>query len=186
MTPEDKIVAAIKTGDTVLHRPSGEKWLVAYADCGIVCPCGWPETIAKESDCQLLDSATEEERIDLLREMAEKHSHDSRWSYARHALGLPLAILLCAFVLPAAPLLTTVPEPPALQYWHTTYIPTDSGVYSLEVYAPALPPLFAQEIVEIGEPPKLADVPEPGTWHLLALGVALFTLAYICLREFRR
>lgn len=69
----------------------------------------------------------------------------------------------------AAPLHNAAPEPPALQYWHTVDIPTDSGVYPLEVFAPALPPLFAQpQIVEIGTPPEPpVHVPEPGTWALV-------------------
>jgi len=82
----------------------------------------------------------------------------------------------------AAPLLTAAPEPPALQHWHTTYVPTDSGVYPLEVYAPALPPLFAQPvIVEIGTPPDPpVHVPEPGTWVMVGavlIPIALWQLA---------
>jgi len=95
------------------------------------------------------------------------------WFYA-FAAGCPKA--------KAAPLLTAAPEPPALQYWHTVDIPTDSGVYPLEVYAPALPPLFAQPvIVEIGTPPDPpVHVPEPGTWVMVGavlIPIALWQLA---------
>lgn len=82
-------------------------------------------------------------------------------------------ILAVCALLPASPLLPPLPEPPALQYWYTVDIPTDSGVYPLEVFTPALPPLFAQpQIVEIGEPPKPpVHVPEPGTGAPLGIGI---------------
>ena len=88
------------------------------------------------------------------------------WFYA-FAAGCPKA--------KAAPLLTAAPEPPALQYWHTVDIPTDSGVYQLEVYAPALPTLFAQpQIVEIGTPPEPpVHVPEPETWVMVVIPLGL-------------
>lgn len=110
MTPEDKIIAAIerkiKTGDVVLHRPSGERWLVAYAENGYVCACGWPETLAKESDCELVDSASEENRIRLLHEIANKQGNDTRRSYARRVLGLSAALVLCLIQVAAAPLVS--------------------------------------------------------------------------------
>ncbi len=88
----------------------------------------------------------------------------------------------------SAPLLTAAPEPPALQHWHTTYVPTDSGVYPMEVFAPALPPLFAQpQIVEIGTPPKPpVHVPEPGTWALVGAVLIPIALWQIALWDQRR
>lgn len=52
------------------------------------------------------------------------------------------------------------------QHWYTMDVPTPEGVFALEVYAPALPRITASDfvqIVEIGDPPRLADAPEPGT-----------------------
>jgi len=200
MTPEDtnRIVAAIdrntveiKTGDTVFHRRSGETWLVAYAQNGYVCACGWPETLAYESDCELIESATEEKRLNLLHELAEKQGHDSRRSYARRILGLTAALFLAIVpVAHATPLLPplesiveigTPPLPPAnpnVQYWHTQWVPTDSGVYPQEVYAPALPQVEPElyVFVDIGDPPRLMETPEPGTGILVA-GVVFLLIA---------
>ena len=85
----------------------------------------------------------------------------------------------------AYPLLTVAPDPPALQYWHTVDIPMDGGVYPLEVYAPALPPLIHQpRIVEIGDPPvPPVDVPEPGT---LVMVMAYLGVGRACQWCFRR
>jgi len=90
-------------------------------------------------------------------------------------------LLLCflgPYIAKSAPLLTAAPEPPALQHWHTTYVPTDSGVYPMEVFAPALPPLFAQpQIVEIGDPPEPpVHVPEPESRTLIEVSLALAAL----------
>jgi hypothetical protein len=61
----------IRTGDIVFHRPSGEMWLVAWADDREVVCCGWPESIAKVSDCELKLVASDEEHIDLVRQVAK-------------------------------------------------------------------------------------------------------------------
>lgn len=183
MSSEDKIVAGIerkiKTGDVVLHRPSGETWLVAYAENGYVCPCGWPETIAKESDCELVDSASEENRIRLLHEIANKQGNDTRRAYARRVLGLSAAMLvLCLIQLAAAPLLPPLeqpvlveigappccPENPHLQYWHTMDVPTDAGVFPVQVFAPRL-------VAQMASEPGLVETPEPGQRAPLGIGL---------------
>ena len=53
----------IKPGDHVLHKPSGETWVVAYADPARneIAWCGWPEGAAKISDCELVRVATSRE-----------------------------------------------------------------------------------------------------------------------------
>lgn len=206
MTPEDtsKIIAAIdrnteaiKTGDTVFHRPSGETWLVAYAQNGHVCACGWPETLAYESDCELIKSATEEKRLNLLHELAEKQGYDSRRSYARRILGLTAALLLAIVpVANAAPLMPPLYQPaiveigtpplpppnPHVQYWHTQWVPMDGGVYPLEVYAPTLPRVEPEPyvFVDIGDPPRLTETPEPGTLHFALATVAIFLCGFKC------
>ncbi len=52
----------INCGDHVLHRPSGEKMVVAAADHGedMLMWCGWPEGSAKISDCDVVMHATPE------------------------------------------------------------------------------------------------------------------------------
>lgn len=72
----------IRTGDVVLHRPSGEQWLVAYAEDGYVCCCGWPESLARIEDCERVQACSDEENEKLLREIASKPGADSRRSYA--------------------------------------------------------------------------------------------------------
>jgi hypothetical protein len=49
----------INCGDHVLHRPSGEEWVVAAADHtnDQLMWCGWPEGCAKISDCRVIRRA---------------------------------------------------------------------------------------------------------------------------------
>lgn len=49
----------IRPNDVVLHKPSGEKWVVAGVNTqtGELVPMGYPfPSIAKLSDCELLES----------------------------------------------------------------------------------------------------------------------------------
>lgn len=86
----------------------------------------------------------------------------------------PLLILILAVTLSASPIAPPLPEP-GLQHWYTVSIPQETGVYELEVYAPALPALFAQpQIVVLGEPLRLMETPEPGTTEAV-----LFALVFI-------
>lgn len=79
----------LRCADHVLHRPTGEKWLLACDEQNgeIIC-CGWPETFARASDCDLLKAATDEERLELLREVAKPGRSDTRASRARYQLDL--------------------------------------------------------------------------------------------------
>ena len=86
----------IKTGDSVLHHPTGEKWLVAYADYerDELAWVGWPPGYAELSDCELVESCTDEKSRELLVEISEMredrsgrhHRMDHRKSYAIAAL----------------------------------------------------------------------------------------------------
>lgn len=80
----------IDTGDYIHHRPSGENWVVAYCRDGEVCCCGWPETFAKVSDCELTHKASPEKRMNLLEQM--KNSRGSRGEHARYQLELAKAM----------------------------------------------------------------------------------------------
>lgn len=79
----------LRAGDTVFHRPSGEKWLLAYDEMnGEISACGWPESYARASDCELIQAATDEERLDLLRRVAKGgDGYSLRASRARHQLA---------------------------------------------------------------------------------------------------
>jgi hypothetical protein len=86
VTPLDA-AQEIDTGDVVLHKPSGEQWLVAFVEGDMLCACGWPESLAPLADCTLVTRATPEARISLLHEMAR--SSGARASYANRALAAP-------------------------------------------------------------------------------------------------
>lgn len=77
---------SIDTGDTVLHGPTGEQWLVAYVRDDRLAWVGWPEGEAQLADCTLLTKATPEERRRLLHEMAASKS-GRRSRYAAYTLA---------------------------------------------------------------------------------------------------
>lgn len=72
---------SIDTGDVVHHMPTGEKWVVAWADERNLCCCGWPETIADVSDCALVEKATPEVRLKLLLNLAAMNPKTDRGGY---------------------------------------------------------------------------------------------------------
>ena len=83
----------IRTGDFVLYHPTGETFLVAYADYqqGIIAWCGWPPGHARISDCELTKSCSDEESRNLLVDLSKMHGSqkdgwDYRKSYAIRAL----------------------------------------------------------------------------------------------------
>ena len=86
-------MADLKTGDTVFHAPSGETWVVAYADPerDELAWCGWPPGHAKLRDCKLTESCSADESLYLLRKLAgmklNREEYDYRKSYAIEALG---------------------------------------------------------------------------------------------------
>ena len=54
--------AKIMAGDTVLHRPTGETWVVCGVNYeqGRLIPCGWPfPSLARLEDCELLEKRKE-------------------------------------------------------------------------------------------------------------------------------
>ncbi len=83
MTPDDDELAArraalaqrnvcsVRTGDTVLHRPSGETWLVACVRGDCLAWCGWPEGEARLADCELLSSATDTQHWEWVERIAK-------------------------------------------------------------------------------------------------------------------
>lgn len=75
-----------RTGDTILHKPSGETWTVAWGDDREVICCGWPESFADASDCEMLQTATDEEHWTLVRRIAEPNSSSPRTSRCWHLL----------------------------------------------------------------------------------------------------
>lgn len=54
----------IKPNDVVLHKPSGEKWVVAGVnqEAGYLIPCGWPfPSFARIDSCELAERNYEQE-----------------------------------------------------------------------------------------------------------------------------
>ena len=78
---------AIRTADHVKHKPTGESWVVACVQGNDLSWCGWPEGMARVSDCELIRKGTEEERLDLLKRLSEMPGPDHRKSYAQTALA---------------------------------------------------------------------------------------------------
>lgn len=66
--------ALIRTGDTVLHKPSGESWVVACVRGDYLAWCGWPEGEAKLADCELQTSATDEQHWYWVQQIAEANA----------------------------------------------------------------------------------------------------------------
>ncbi len=76
----------MKAGDTIKHIQTGETWLVA-AVCNqtkmLLC-CGWPESMAPWSDCELVKECWQDDSVELLNELAS--GTDCRASWARRNL----------------------------------------------------------------------------------------------------
>ena len=78
----------MRCGDTVLHVPSGEEWLVAYVNGDYLAWCGWPPGEALVSDCRLVEACSAEEHLKLLRQLAAMSGEDSRKRHAINALAI--------------------------------------------------------------------------------------------------
>lgn len=78
-----------RTGDTVLHGPTGETWVVAYANpvTGRLAWLGWPNGEAQIQDCTLVQAATDEEHQRWLWDM--RRSGGRRWTVALRLYGDP-------------------------------------------------------------------------------------------------
>lgn len=63
----------IRAGDHVRHRPSGETWVVAFADyeSGDLAWCGWPEGLARLADCYLVQKASDDEHARIVAQIID-------------------------------------------------------------------------------------------------------------------
>jgi len=75
----------MRTGDTVLHKPTGERWVVAFVDGPRLSWVGWPPGYAKTSDCELVKECGDDESNALLKRLAEMKD-DARGRWARYQL----------------------------------------------------------------------------------------------------
>jgi len=79
----------IETGDTVKHIPTGETWIVACVEGNDLSWCGWPEGMARLSDCELVEKATVQRRQELLESLDAMGQDDHRARYAKRLLNAP-------------------------------------------------------------------------------------------------
>lgn len=77
----------IDTGDTVLHHDSGETWVVAHVENGVLFWCGWPLGCVPLRSCELVKTASAAERDKLLRDLAAIAGDDPRKTYAMRRLA---------------------------------------------------------------------------------------------------
>lgn len=86
---QDRNFHILRTGDSVRHTPSGENWLVAYADYHTddLAPCGWPPSLARISDCTIRRRCTDAQHEKLVREIAKGSGSDHRrcWVERKYA-----------------------------------------------------------------------------------------------------
>ncbi len=84
---------APRCGDTVHHRPTGDTWIVAYADPSRdeLSWFGWPDGAAKLSDCDVVERCTAAEHaaavsqwLDVPHRSDDYSREDSRVARVRH------------------------------------------------------------------------------------------------------
>lgn len=78
----------MRTGDHVFHRPSGETWVVAWADhaTGYMAPCGWPTCQAAIADCEIVRRSTDAECNTLVEQLAKSGRSDAHKAATLRAL----------------------------------------------------------------------------------------------------
>ena len=87
MNTQYKMVAQdphrIQIGDTVLHKPSGQEWLVAFADYdqNLMSAWGWPESIEPLDNVELIRKADPKSYRDWLPKLLD--SEGFRYRRAR-------------------------------------------------------------------------------------------------------
>jgi hypothetical protein len=78
-----------RAGDVVKHIPTGETWVLACSDGVTVWPCGWPETRASASDCELVKAASDKFHEEMIRKWASKDdANDERVRESKYIVQL--------------------------------------------------------------------------------------------------
>lgn len=62
----------IRAGDHVHHKPSGEDWVILWADysTGYLAPAGWPASEAQIQHCDVTKSLSDDEHQEFLDSIA--------------------------------------------------------------------------------------------------------------------
>ena len=69
-----------KCGDHVHHEPSGEDWIVAWCEGDDLAPAGWPNSLARLSDCRITRRLGSPEHILAVLDWVKSPGNDSRKS----------------------------------------------------------------------------------------------------------
>jgi hypothetical protein len=85
MSAEVVPLRPLREGDIVDHGPTGETWVVSAVSGDELIPGGWPETIAKVSDCTLVELGTDDDHRDMVSQARVSSSeYRGRWARAHH------------------------------------------------------------------------------------------------------
>jgi hypothetical protein len=83
---------AFRAADVVKHGPTGEEWVLACdQEREDVRPAGWPETLARASDCTLVEAASDVARLDMLGRVAAMRPDGGRYDGRKGAALRQLA-----------------------------------------------------------------------------------------------
>jgi hypothetical protein len=78
------LTTPIRAGDHVLHRPSGETWVVAAVEGDELAWAGWPDGLARTQDCERTHEAADAEHREFQR-LVERGSGSRARMARRHA-----------------------------------------------------------------------------------------------------
>lgn len=67
-----------RCGDHVLHHPTGEEWVVAWAEGDDLAWAGWPNGLARLADCTVIKHCSDAEHRRAVQEWADMERGDSR------------------------------------------------------------------------------------------------------------
>ena len=67
-----------RCGDVVFHKPSGETWLVAYAEGDHLAWAGWPDGRATLADCEVIRRCTDAEHAEAVAAWRRLQAPDTR------------------------------------------------------------------------------------------------------------
>lgn len=88
---DDPIKAALpRCGDHVFHRPSGEEWIVAWAEGDDLAWAGWPYGIARVADCEIIRRCDDEEHAHWAQQFS-RAIDDPRAARVKHLYAAAVA-----------------------------------------------------------------------------------------------
>jgi hypothetical protein len=70
--------APLRCGDHVHHRPSGEDWVVAWAEGEHLAAAGWPNSQARLEDCDVIHRCSDAEHAEWVASWRNSQGDDGR------------------------------------------------------------------------------------------------------------